>query len=68
MYQLILRSAEKTFNFKENCLFCGHTDTSDSKHQKGHNTVVTDAILSQSRGLFIISILSFFAAVSMTAF
>jgi len=36
---VLLRSAEKTFNFKENCLFCGHTDTSDSKHQKGHQLI-----------------------------
>ena len=36
---VLLRSAEKTFNFKENCLFCGHTDTFDSKHQKGHRLI-----------------------------
>ena len=28
--QISLRSGEKTFNFKENCLFCGHIDTFDS--------------------------------------
>ena len=34
--QVSLRSGELTFNFKENCLFCGQIDTFDSKHQRGH--------------------------------
>ncbi len=34
-----LRSGETTFNFKENCLFCGHSDTFDSKHQRGHKLI-----------------------------
>ena len=34
-----LRSGEKSFSFKENCLFCGHIDTFDSKHQKGHQLI-----------------------------
>ena len=34
--QISLRSGEKTYNFKENCLFCGHIDTFDSKHHRGN--------------------------------
>ena len=37
--QISLRSGEKTFNFKENCLFCGHVDTFDSKHHRGHKLI-----------------------------
>ena len=37
--QVSLRSGELTFNFKENCLFCGQIDTFDSKHQRGHKLV-----------------------------
>ena len=36
---LLLRSGELTFNFKENCLFCGHLDTFDNKHQRGHKLI-----------------------------
>ena len=37
--QVLLRSGEATFNFKENCLFCGQIDTFDSKHQRGHKLI-----------------------------
>ena len=34
-----LRSGEKMFNFKENCLFCGHINTFDGKHHRGHKLI-----------------------------
>ena len=37
--QVSLRSGERTFNFKDNCLFCGHIDTFDSKHRRGHKLI-----------------------------
>ena len=37
--QVSLRSNERTFNFKDNCLFCGHIDTFDSKHCRGHKLI-----------------------------
>ena len=36
--QVSLRTGELTFNFKENCLFCGQIDTFDSKH-RGHKLI-----------------------------
>ncbi len=37
--QISLQSGEITLNFKENCLFCGHIDTFDSKHHRGHKLI-----------------------------
>ena len=37
--QVSLRLGELMFNFRENCLFCGHIDTFDNKHQRGHKLI-----------------------------
>ena len=33
--QVSLQSSERTFNFKDNCLFCGYIDTFERKHCRG---------------------------------
>lgn len=37
--QVSLRSGVLPFNLKQNCLFCGHIDTFDKKHQRGHRLI-----------------------------